>query len=90
MAAEKIYEVEVPEEVTLEEGLAQAREKAQGVGILIEGDVRGGTFQGPAVGRYTVAGRTLRLEVAKKPAFIPWAMVEMGLKQVFGEVRCAS
>ena len=90
MAAEKIYEVKVPADVSLEQGLAQAREKARTVGIQIEGDVTGGTFAGPAQGRYTVDGHTLRLEVEKKPAFVPWALVETGLKRVFGEVRAAS
>ncbi len=87
MAAPKIYEVDLPEGVTPAEGLDQARAKARGAGIRIEGDESGGTFGGTAEGRYTVSERRLRLEVRKKPAFVPWSLVEKGLRQVFGDVR---
>ncbi len=90
MASEKVYEVEVPESLSLEEGLHEARARARGVGIRLEGDVTGGTFSGPAEGRYTVSGRRLRLEVSKKPAFVPWALVESGLRKVFGNATPAS
>ena len=83
----KTYEVEVPEGIPLEQGLAEARVKARGVGIALVGDAAGGSFTGTAEGRYEVDGRRLRLVVTKKPSFVPWTLVESGLKQVFGELR---
>ena len=85
----KTYEVEVPEGVSLEQGLADARAKARGVGIALVGDTGGGTFSGTADGRYEVDGRRLRLVVTRKPSFVPWTLVETGLKLVFGELHSA-
>lgn len=90
MAVEKVYEVAVPDSMTLEQGLAEARVRARGVGILIEGGVEGGTFTGPAQGRYVVLGRRLRLEIEKKPKLVPWGLVESGLRQVFGNVTATA
>ncbi len=82
----KTYEVEVPADIPLEQGLADARAKARGVGIALVGGVEGGEFSGTAEGRYEVDGRRLRLIVTKKPSFVPWALVESGLRQVFGDL----
>jgi hypothetical protein len=76
--------------MSLEDGLAEAQAKARGAGISIEGGVEGGIFHGVAEGRYSVEGRTLCLQVEKKPAFVTWGLVEMGLRQVFGDVNVAS
>ena len=87
MADGKTYEVEVPADVPLEQGLADARSRARGVGIDLVGDVGGGSFSGTAEGRYEVDGRRLRLVVTKKPSFVPWKLVEAGLRQVFGNLE---
>ena len=83
MAATKTFEFEVPEGTSAEALLERARKRAREVGITIEGDVQGGTFTGTAEGRYTVAEASVRLEVEKKPAFVPWSLVEKGLAKAF-------
>lgn len=90
MAQSMVYEVEMPADVSLEDGLAEAQAKARGAGISLVGDTGSGVFEGVASGRYQVEGRRLRLEVDKKPVFVTWALVEMGLKQVFGNVTKAT
>lgn len=89
MADGRTYEVDVPDGISLEQGLADARAKARGVGIALVGGIGGGSFSGTAEGRYEVEGRRLRLVVTKKPSFVPWALVESGLRQVFGDVEPA-
>lgn len=84
MAAKKTFEFDVPEGTDTEAMLARARQRAREVGITIEGDVTGGTFTGTAEGRYAVESSSVRLEVEKKPAFVPWSLVEKGLAKAFG------
>lgn len=84
MAATKTFEFEVPTGTDTEAMLQRARQRAREVGIKIEGDVTGGTFSGTAEGRYTVVESGVRLEVEKKPAFVPWSLVEKGLAKAFG------
>ena len=84
MAATKTFEFEVPDGTDTEALLKRASQRAREVGITIEGDVNGGTFTGTAEGRYTVDDASVRLEVEKKPAFVPWSLVEKGLAKAFG------
>jgi hypothetical protein len=80
----RIFEFVVAAGRTAEDVMAQARAKAREVGIAIRGDGTSGNFQGTADGRYTVEGNVLRVEVERKPAFVPWKMIESGLKKLFG------
>ena len=80
----KTFEFDVPEGVTAESLMQQAKTRAREVGITIQGDASGGSFVGTADGNYAVEGRTVRIEVEKKPAFVPWALVEKGLRRTFG------
>lgn len=79
----KTYEFEVPGEESPEALLARARGAARGAGITMRGDADAGTFEGTAEGRYHVKDRTVHVEVTKKPALVPWAMVESALKRAF-------
>jgi hypothetical protein len=80
----KVFTFEVGADRTAEQVMAQARAKAREVGIAIQGDAASGSFKGAADGRYTVEGNVLRVEVEKKPAFVPWKLIEGGLKKLFG------
>lgn len=84
MSAAKTFEFEVPSDADVGALMDRARRKAREVGITIQGDERGGSFSGTAEGRYVVDGATVRLEVEKKPAFVPWSLVEKGLSRAFG------
>jgi len=81
--SDKTFEFAVPAETTAEQMMSAARTRAREVGITIEGDATSGTFVGTAEGRYEVDGRTVRIAVEKKPAFVPWSMVESGLRRTF-------
>ena len=83
----KSYQVDLPEDVTPEQGLELVRSKAGQVGIRIEGDALQGTFAGMAEGRYSLEDRRLVLTIEKKPAIASWGMVRSGLVKVFGDVR---
>jgi len=84
VAATKTFEFAVPSDSDVATLMDRARRKAREVGITIEGDETGGSFRGTAEGRGVVDGATVRLEVEKKPAFVPWSLVERGLSKAFG------
>jgi hypothetical protein len=84
MSEGRSFEFQVAEGKTASDVMAQARSKARQVGIALVGDETQGRFEGTAVGRYTVEGRTLKVEVEKKPAFVPWRVIESGLGKLFG------
>lgn len=84
MSDTRTFEFTVPDERSADALMDQARSKARDVGIVIRGDGAGGDFQGAAQGRYVVAGRTVTVEVEKKPAFVPWKLIESGLRKMFG------
>ncbi len=86
-ATEKAYEVDLPDDISMEEGLAFVRRKGAEVGIRLRGNANEGTFDGMAEGRYAVRAGQLVLTIEKKPGFVPWSMVRGGLARVFGEVR---
>lgn len=83
MAESRTYEFAVAEGLSAEQLLAQARQQARGAGIALTGDAAAGAFKGTAAGTYTVVGRTLKVVVTEKPAFVPWGMVEGALRRVF-------
>jgi hypothetical protein len=84
MSEGRVYEFQVAAGRTAEDLMAQAKGKARDVGIAIAGDATGGRFEGTAEGRYVVDGRVLRVEVDRKPAYVPWRIVESGLRRMFG------
>ncbi|MDJ0974688.1 MAG: hypothetical protein QNJ98_09540 [Planctomycetota bacterium] len=88
--AKRTYEVPIPQGVEPEEGLAEARDKASGVGITIKGDTESGSFSGAASGSYERHGDVLRFQVDKKPFIVTWGMIEKGLAKVFGDVTVVS
>jgi len=79
----RTFEIEVPGEEPAESVLSRAREAARGAGIAMTGDAQRGSFRGTAEGTYEVTGRTIRIAVAQKPAFVSWGMVESSLRRVF-------
>ncbi|MHC5011109.1 MAG: hypothetical protein ACYTG6_09190 [Planctomycetota bacterium] len=84
MAENKVFEFDVPEGRTADDVMAEAKDKAREVGIAIVGDGTSGRFEGTATGSYRTEGRTLRVEVESKPAFVPWRIIESGLNKLFG------
>jgi hypothetical protein len=83
MAAKRTYELTIPRERSIPEGLAEARRRGAEVGVTLEGDEKSGKFRGAAAGRYRIEGRKLFLEVDKKPLLVPWAVIESALKKLF-------
>ena len=88
--AKRVYGVPVPPDVEPSEALAEAQDKAKGVGITISGNTESGTFSGVASGTYEVHGNTLRFAVDKKPMIVSWGMIEKGLTKVFGNFTVVS
>lgn len=84
MADPRAFEFALPAGSSAAQVLARARAQAQGAGITLEGDERAGRFEGAASGTYEVVGQVLRVEVARKPAFVPWGLVESTLQRLFG------
>jgi hypothetical protein len=80
----KSFAFDVAEGRTPQDILERARTEARGAGIALHGDAQGGRFEGTATGTWAVDGRTLRVEVQRKPTLVPWGLVESLLKRVFG------
>jgi hypothetical protein len=76
------FELALPEG-SLTDMLEDAKRRAREAGITLHGDESGGTFEGTATGRYAVEGRTIRVHVDRKPAFVPWALIEKGFQRAF-------
>jgi hypothetical protein len=83
MAAKRTYELKIPADRSIKQGLKEARERGAEVGVKLVGDEKSGEFSGAAAGRYRIEGRTLHLEVDKKPLIVPWALIESQLKKLF-------
>jgi hypothetical protein len=85
MSQPRTFAIHVPEDVEPSDILARARDAAKRSGIEIAGDDTAGRFTGAAEGTYRVDGdaRLLSIEVVRKPAFVPWSMVESGLRKAF-------
>ena len=84
MADVRTFEFTVPEDTDPQALIGLARKRAREAQITLEGDEVGGSFEGAASGSYRVDGRTVHVEVSKKPAFVPWSMIEAGLRRAFG------
>ncbi|MFM8979069.1 MAG: hypothetical protein ACKOSS_01190 [Planctomycetia bacterium] len=78
------FEFPIPPGSSPEAVLARARAQAQGAGVTLTGDAHAGSFDGAASGTYRVEGQVLHVEVARKPAFVPWGLVESTLRRLFG------
>jgi hypothetical protein len=67
-----------------------AHSHASRKGVYFDGDKESGSFAGHGFeGGYSIKDYTLTLNVAKKPFFLPWALVEHELKKFFGAVAVA-
>jgi hypothetical protein len=83
LSSTRTFEFEVAEGASGAALMEQARSRARQAGIAISGDESGGSFKGTATGSYVIDGRTVRVQVDSKPAFVPWAMIESGLRRMF-------
>jgi len=65
------------------EGLvATAKEKSAENGITFEGDAASGRIEGKGFsGAYIIDGSQISLSIDKKPAFVPWSLVENKLAE---------
>ena len=55
--------------------------------VEIVGDSERGTIRGAAVGSYAREGRTLEVEITKKPLWAPWPLIEAGARRAFDAVE---
>jgi hypothetical protein len=65
--------------------LARAKEQGKGKGIVLVGDVTKGSFKGTADGSYVMSDGSITITVDKKPGFVPWAIVEGALRDLFAK-----
>ncbi len=77
------YTFAIPEGRTADELLERARTEGRSRGIAFSGDATAGQFRGTAEGTYRVEGGRISVVVEKKPAFVPWGVVENALKRLF-------
>ncbi len=60
-----------------------AHDMARRFGAKLEGDTSGGTFSGHGVeGTYQIEGQTVTFNVARKPVFVPWSLIESTVREV--------
>ena len=78
------YSFPIPAGRSAAELLESAKTEGKKRRIVFTGDATAGRFQGVAEGTYSVAGSTLTVVIEKKPAFVPWMMIENALKDLFG------
>ena len=78
------YTFPIPAGRTAAELLASAKAAGKSKRIVFSGDETSGRFQGVAEGTYKVEGAALTVVIDKKPAFVPWIMIENALKDLFG------
>ncbi len=61
-----------------------AKKKAASMGVTLNGDVTAGDFSGlGAAGNYSVSGQILTIEITRKPAMFPQAMVDTMIRKLF-------
>ncbi len=77
------YTFPIPANRSATELLEKAKAAGKSKRIAFTGDEKAGRFQGVAEGTYTVDGGQLTIVVDKKPAFVPWMMIESALKDLF-------
>jgi len=52
--------------------------------VFFSGDHKSGEFSGKGIeGRYGINGDNLTIHIDKKPALIPWAMIESKVREFF-------
>ena len=77
------YTFPIPAGKSATELLEKAKAEGRSKRIAFTGDEKSGRFQGVAEGSYAVEGGQLTVVVDKKPAFIPWMVIENALKGLF-------
>ena len=77
------YRFPIPSGKSAAELLEKAKAAGKARKIAFSGDDKAGRFQGVAEGSYAVEAGTLTIVVDKKPAFVPWMMIETALKDLF-------
>lgn len=64
--------------------ITQAKDAASQNGITFDGDHESGSYSGFGLeGEYHIQDRELTLNIIKKPAFLPWNIIETKIKQFF-------
>jgi hypothetical protein len=64
--------------------LHKARSSAQSSGVELNGDESGGRFSGKGIeGAYEIQGNVLAIRILKKPLLMPWALIEMAVRDYF-------
>jgi len=62
--------------------VATAKQKSAESGISFEGDAASGRIEGKGfAGAYTIDGDRISLTFDKKPAFVPWSLIENKLEE---------
>ncbi len=62
----------------------QAKEAASQNGIIFDGDHESGSYSGFGLkGEYHIQNQEITLNIIKKPAFLPWNIIETKIKQFF-------
>jgi len=65
-----------------EELLATARQMSAENGISFEGDAVSGRVEGKGfAGQYAIDDSQISLSIDKKPAFVPWSLIENKLEE---------
>ncbi|HDR04685.1 MAG TPA: hypothetical protein ENN84_05500 [Candidatus Marinimicrobia bacterium] len=61
-----------------------AKRKAASMGVALNGDITAGDFSGlGATGNYSVDGQILTIEITRKPAMFPQAMLDAMVRKLF-------
>ncbi len=62
--------------------VAKAKEKSAEAGISFEGDAGSGRIEGKGfAGTYMIDGSQISFTIDKKPAFVPWSLIENKLAE---------
>jgi hypothetical protein len=62
--------------------IATAKQKSAESGITFEGDAASGRIEGKGfAGEYMIEGDQISLTFDKKPAFVPWSLIESKLEE---------
>ena len=66
--------------------IEQAKEVASQSSIVFEGDHESGKYSGFGLeGDYQIRDGILTLNIAQKPVFLPWNIIESKIKQFFSQ-----
>ena len=62
--------------------IEKAKEKSAEAGISFEGNAASGTIEGRGfAGQYMIDDGQISLSIDKKPAFVPWSLIENKLEE---------